>query len=91
MWEPPAGAKPFTFNSTELRAISVPIEEVKPVGGRPVNLVQRASLPRRAAQAGRNLVRGILRAVHEQPAPSPELLWEIAPADENLILERCCP
>ena len=31
LWEPPAGAKPFTFNSTEPRAISVPVEEVKPV------------------------------------------------------------
>ena len=69
--------------------ISVPMDAVDPVGGTPLDLVQRASLPRRAAAVGRALVRGILRAVHEQPAPPPELLWEIQSADENNILAHC--
>ena len=95
----------YSFNSTELRAIHVPMQRLPPAGGVPLNVVCMEARPRRAAaeqadaqrfqQMANNPLRAnprnVLFAVHEQRALPPEQLWEIPPADENLILNHCCP
>lgn len=73
-----------TFNSTELRAINVRMQELPIIGGAPLNVVQRMQPPRRAT--ANNHVR---RCMHEVRADPPNLLWEIPAGDERLILDWC--
>lgn len=85
------GAQPgvtYTFNSTELRAVNVPMQLIPPVGGVELNVIQRGA-PRAAAQRARNSFRSILRVLHEQRAEATSHLWEIPAGDEGLILHHC--
>ena len=105
LWDGATAGRTYTFNSTELRAIKIPMQLVPPVGGTPLNVVQQEARPRRAAaehadarqreQQQTNPLRanprGITSAVHEQRASPPEQLWEIPVGDEKRILEKCCP
>lgn len=75
-----------SFNSTELRAIRVPMQKVpSPGADTPVHIAQR--LP---ARRGHVLAAaGFRRVVTQYFADPPDMLWEIPPADERMILDNC--
>mmetsp|Transcript_27876 Transcript_27876/g.63984 ORF Transcript_27876/g.63984 Transcript_27876/m.63984 type:complete len:155 (-) Transcript_27876:624-1088(-) len=81
---PNAMSENHTFNSTELRAINIRMQELPMIGGATLDVVQRRQPPRRAA--ANNHVR---MCMHEVRADPPELLWEIPAGDERLILDWC--
>ena len=91
-WKP-AEARTYTFNSTELRMIEVEMTPVEPVGGPPLDVVQRESRPTRtAAQQGivrRQNATGITYQVHEQRAEPLDLAFQISSGSESLILHNC--
>eukprot|EP00327_Prymnesium_parvum_P000927 CAMPEP_0182838076 /NCGR_PEP_ID=MMETSP0006_2-20121128/23096_1 /TAXON_ID=97485 /ORGANISM="Prymnesium parvum, Strain Texoma1" /LENGTH=208 /DNA_ID=CAMNT_0024967047 /DNA_START=353 /DNA_END=979 /DNA_ORIENTATION=- len=77
--------KADTFNSTELRAIHVPMQLIPPVGGVPLDVVA-LRLPRRAASRCHPHVRTALHAQHAEP---PNTRWEILSGDERHVLDWC--
>lgn len=79
------GVEGDSFNSTELRAINIPMQKVSLVGEVPLDVVA-LRLPTRAATRKHPHVRS---ALHEQRADPPQLLWEILPGDERCILDWC--
>ena len=86
----PMAGKIYTFNSTELRAVSLVLEPVGPVGGAPLGVVARVRRAAAAAgDAARRRLPGVAQAVHQQLAPAPRELSVISSADENLILGNC--
>ena len=80
----------YTFNSTKLRAweTNVEIVPVPPVGGKPLQVVQRQPA-REAATRAAEAFRHILRRVVEIRADPPEMLWEISSGSESLVLQWC--
>ena len=85
-----------TFNSTELRMINVEMRPVPPVGGPPLDVVQREARPSRTAafegiarRLGQNQHSGITYHVREQRAEPPAQLWEISEGSESRILLHC--
>ena len=86
----PVAGKVYTFNSTELRAVSLTLEPVGPVGGAPLGVVARVRRAAAAAgDAARRRLPGVAQAVHQQLAPAPRELFVISEADENVILANC--
>ena len=74
----PVAGKVYTFNSTELRAVSLTLEPVGPVGSAPLGVV--AHVRRAAAAAGdaaRRRLPGVAQAVHQQLAPAPRELFRV--------------
>ena len=78
--------------------INVEMKPVPPVGGPPLDVVQRESRPSRAAAEAGNARRqdmmrqnamGIAYQVHEQRAELPEQLWEVTDGSESRILLLC--
>ena len=101
-WEANAQAKDpgpelgrtYTFNSTELRMIDVEMRPRPPIGGAPLNVVQREARPARAAaQQGidrrRQNATGIVYQVQEQRAELRTQLWEVSEGSEGRILLHC--
>ena len=86
----PVAGKVYTFNSTELRAVSLTLEPVGPVGGAPLGVVARVRRAAAAAgDAARRRLPGVAQAVHQQVAAAPRELFVISAADENVILANC--
>lgn len=86
----PVEGKQYTFNSTELRAVSLQLEPVAAIGGAPLGVVARVRRAAAAAgDAARRRLPGVAQAVHEVVALPPRELSVIATADENLILGHC--
>ena len=86
----PEENRKYTFNSTELRAIAFKMQPVLPLGGVPLEVVREEARPvRRVAARGREMIRNVLFAAHQQHAHPPEQLWEIPAGEESQILYWC--
>lgn len=89
--EGPVAGKVYTINSTELRAVSLVLLPVAPVGGAPLGVVARV---RRTAAVACDVARrqlpGVNQAVHRAvEAPPLRQLFTLSAADENVILSNC--
>ena len=80
----------FTFNSSELRAISLEMTMLPDPGDVRLGVVQRQA-PRGSALAAQSRFQHILRPIREVRADPPDTLWEISTGSEDLILQWCCP
>lgn len=73
--------------------INVEMKHVLPVGGPPLDVVQRESRPARIAAfegiARRQNASGITYHAREQRAEPPAQLWEITEGSESRILLHC--
>ena len=86
----PEAGRVYTVNSTELRAVDISLQSVGLVGGVPLGVVARERRHAAvASDARRRSLPGVAQLVREVVAPQPRELWEISPADENLILSNC--